>query len=120
MPDTIAAISTGSQVSAIGILRISGEKSIEIADKLFTPRSGNALSSYPDRQLVFGSLTDRQGAVLDICLCTLSRAPHSYTGEDTAELQCHGSPVVLRSALEEIFALGARRPCPVNLQSAPF
>ena len=120
MPDTIAAISTGSQVSAIGILRISGEKSIEIADKLFIPRSGKTLSSYPDRQLVFGSLTDRQGAVLDICLCTLSRAPHSYTGEDTAELQCHGSPVVLRAALEEIFALGARQALPGEFTKRAF
>lgn len=109
MSDTIAAIATGMQVSAIGILRLSGDMAIDIANALFRPASGRELSSYPDRKLVYGSLTDAGGQVIDICLCTVSRAPNSYTGENTAEFQCHGSPAVLRAALDAVFALGARQ-----------
>ncbi len=109
MSDTIAAISTGMQISAIGIVRLSGDGAIEIVNKLFRPYSGGALVEHGSRQLVFGELHDENGALLDVCLCTLSRAPMSYTGEDTAELQCHGSPAVLRAALDAVFALGARQ-----------
>ena len=109
MSDTIAAIATGAQISAIGIIRLSGSETINIIDKLFFPYSGKPMSQSPDRKLVFGQLKDREGEVLDVCLCTVSRGPSSYTGEDTAELQCHGSPVVLRAALDEIFALGGRQ-----------
>ena len=109
MPDTIAAIATGAQISAIGIIRLSGDKCIEIADRLFRPASGRAMSDYESRKLVYGRLEDLQGDLLDLCLCTLSRAPNTYTGEDTVEFQCHGSPVVLRAALEEMFKCGARQ-----------
>lgn len=109
MSDTIAAIATGMQVSAIGILRLSGDMAIDIANALFRPASGSELSSYSDRKLVYGSLTDAGGQVIDICLCTVSRAPNSYTGENTAEFQCHGSHAVLRAALDAVFALGARQ-----------
>ena len=109
MSDTIAAVATGTQVAAIGILRLSGDMAIDIANRLFLPVSGRELASYPDRQLVYGRLTDTDGQTLDICLCTVSRAPNSYTGENTAELQCHGSPAVLRAALDAVFALGARQ-----------
>lgn len=109
MSDTIAAIATGAQVSAIGIIRLSGDSAISIADRLFYPFSGDRMSERRDRSLVYGKLCDAQGETLDICLCTVSHAPNSYTGEDTAEFQCHGSPVVLRMALEEMFRLGARQ-----------
>ena len=109
MSDTIAAVATGAGVSAIGIVRVSGPLSVSLMDALFRPADGKAMSQHRDRQLVYGKLLDEKGRTLDLCLCTLSRAPRSYTGEDTAELQCHGSPVVLRSALEALFALGARQ-----------
>ena len=109
MSDTIAAVATGAGVSAIGIVRVSGPHSVSLMDALFRPADGKAMSQHRDRQLVYGKLLDEKGRTLDLCLCTLSRAPRSYTGEDTAELQCHGSPVVLRSALEALFALGARQ-----------
>jgi len=120
MPDTIAAIATGAQVAAIGIIRLSGEDSINIVDRLFKPLSGRAMKAAEDRKLVYGKLFDRKGELLDICLCTVSRAPNSYTGENTAELQCHGSPVVLRAALEEIFALGARQAGPGEFTKRAF
>ena len=120
MSDTIAAIATGAQISAIGIVRLSGPDTIAIVDKLFIPLAGKPVSQRPDRSLVYGRLVDRRGELLDLCLCTVSRAPHSYTGEDTAELQCHGSPVVLRAALEELFALGARQAGPGEFTKRAF
>ena len=109
MSDTIAAIATGGVVAAIGILRVSGDDTMTIIDKVFKPISGKPMSSYPNRQLVYGSMVDDDGTELDICLCTISRGPGSYTGEDTAELQTHGSPVVLRAGLEALFKAGARQ-----------
>ena len=120
MSDTIAAISTGSQVSAIGIVRLTGDASIEIVNKLFVPFMGGELSKHRDRQLVYGTLHDIDGAVLDICLCTISRGPNSYTGENTAELQCHGSPTVLRAALDALFSLGARQALPGEFTKRAF
>ena len=109
MSDTIAAIATGNVVSAIGILRVSGEDTLAVIDRVFAPANGKPMSAARDRQLVYGALRGADGETLDLCLCTISRAPHSYTGEDTAELQCHGSPTVLRAGLQALFAAGARQ-----------
>ena len=120
MSDTIAAVATGAQVAAIGIVRLSGDRSIEFADKLFRPVSGRPMSSYKNRMLVYGNLCTAEGEILDVCLCTISRGPHSYTGEDTAEFQCHGSPLVLRMLLEELFKLGARQAGPGEYTKRAF
>ena len=120
MADTIAAIATGAKVAAIGIIRISGPEALPIVDRLFRPASGKLMSEYEDRKLVYGRLTDLSGDLLDLCLCTVSHAPHSYTGEDTAELQCHGSPTVLRAALEELFHAGARQALPGEFTKRAF
>ena len=107
--DTIAAVATGGVVSAIGIVRVSGPDTLAIVDRVFRPYDKKPMSRHPDRLLVYGKLLDREDRVLDLCLCTVSRAPHSYTGEHTAELQGHGGPVVLRQALESLFSHGARQ-----------
>lgn len=120
MADTIAAIATGTQVSAIGIIRLSGDETFRVIDRLFFPYSGKKMSESADRRLIFGELRDRGGELLDVCLCTISRAPHSYTGENTAELQCHGSPTVLRAALDELFALGVRQAAPGEFTKRAF
>lgn len=120
MADTIAAIATGTQVSAIGIIRLSGDETFRVIDRLFFPYSGKKMSESADRRLIFGELRDRGGELLDVCLCTISRAPHSYTGENTAELQCHGSPTVLRAALDELLALGARQAAPGEFTKRAF
>lgn len=120
MADTIAAIATGTQVSAIGIIRLSGDETFRVIDRLFFPYSGKKMSESADRRLIFGELRDRGGELLDVCLCTISRAPHSYTGENTAELQCHGSPTVLRATLDELFALGARQAAPGEFTKRAF
>ncbi len=108
MSHTIAAISTGNCVSAIGILRLSGDDSIAIAEKVFTLNNGAALSSAPNRKLVLGNLHDVRGRLLDSCCAICSRGPHSYTGEDTVEFHCHGSPAVLAAGLEALYAAGAK------------
>ena len=120
MADTIAAAATAPQVSAIGIVRVSGPESLRLMDEVFAPADGRAMSSHGDRRLVYGALLGADGAALDYCLCTISRAPHSYTGEDTAELQCHGSPVVLAEALRRLFALGARQALPGEFTKRAF
>lgn len=120
MTDTIAAIATGAEVAAIGIIRLSGEGAIELADALFSPASGRRMSEYEDRRLVFGELRASSGEILDVCLCTISKAPNSYTGENTAEFQCHGSPVVLREVLGELFKLGARQAGPGEFTKRAF
>ena len=109
MTDTIAAIATALVPSAIGIIRLSGPESAAVLDKVFTPAHGVPMSERSDRQLVYGALHDANGTVIDYCLATISRGPRSYTGEDTAELQCHGSPTALTMGLEALFAAGARQ-----------
>lgn len=106
MSEPIAAIATPPVPSAIGIVRVSGEGAIEAASAVFRAASGRPLAACESRRLVYGTLLGPDGAPIDQVLATLSRAPHSYTGEDTAELQCHGSPAVLAMALEALFAQG--------------
>ena len=108
MSHTIAAVSTGSQVSAIGIIRLTGEDCAAIADKVFTLKNNNALSQAPNRKLMLGELRDKQGRVIDQCCAIYSRAPHTYTGEDTVEFHCHGSPAVLAAGLESLYIAGAK------------
>ena len=107
MSKIIAAISTGKQVCAIGIIRMSGEGCISVAEKVFTAQ-GAPLSQVPNRKLMMGSLQDSQGRVIDHCMAVCSRAPHSYTGEDTVEFHCHGSPAVLAAGLDALYRAGAR------------
>ena len=108
MSHPIAAISTGNAVSAIGILRMTGEGCIEIAQTVFTTKSHSGLHQVSDRKLVLGQLKDKQGRIIDSCCAIVSRGPHSYTGEDTVEFHCHGSPAVLAAALEALYIAGAR------------
>ena len=118
--DTIAAMATPAVSSAIGILRLSGPRAVETASACFRPAAGNRLEDHPAHKLVYGSLLDAQGEVIDQVLCTYSRGPGSYTGEDTAELQCHGSPMVLTLALEALFAQGARQAGPGEFTQRAF
>ena len=108
MSHTIAAVSTGSCVSAIGIIRLTGEDCAAIAQQVFSPISGNPLSQAENRKLVLGQLKDRQGRIIDQCCAIYCRGPHSYTGEDTVEFHCHGSPAVLAAGLEALYAAGAK------------
>lgn len=104
---TIAAISTGNTVSAIGVLRLSGEDAFAIADQVFHPLNGKKLSDCPRRMMVLGTLLNRDGEAIDQCLAVTFSAGGSYTGEDSVEFHCHGSPVVLNEGLQAMFANGA-------------
>ena len=120
MSDKIAAIATGRARTGIGILRLSGDGCIEAAGQVFRLNSGRPLASLPDRKLALGTLFDAQGRPIDHCMAFISRAPHSYTGEDTAEIQCHGSPAALTAGLEALFAAGFRQARPGEFTRRAF
>lgn len=107
--DVIAAVSTANALSAIGIVRVSGEGCFALCDKVFRPANGRPFSAARPREMTLGRLLDREGQAIDSCLAVRFPGPGSYTGEDCAEFHCHGSPVVLREALEALFAAGARQ-----------
>lgn len=109
MTDLIAAVATPPGAGGVGILRLSGPGAAQAAAQVFRPKGKLPLTQAPDRQLLYGTLLDPQGQPIDTGLAFVSRAPHSYTGEETAELQCHGSPMVLSLVLEALCAAGARQ-----------
>jgi len=119
MSDMIAAVATGWKASAIGIIRMSGDGCIEVAKKVFTPQF-ESMANAPDRSLILGQLHDKHGRVIDQVLLTVSHGPNSYTGEDTAEFQCHGSPAVLAAGLESVFAHGVRQAGPGEFTKRAF
>ena len=108
MSHTIAAVSTGNVVSAIGIIRLTGDDCAAIGAAVFTCKNGRPLKEAPNRKLILGTLHDTEGRVIDSCCAIYTRGPHSYTGEDTVEFHCHGSPAVLAAGLEALYAAGAK------------
>ena len=108
MSHAIAAISTGLSVSAIGIIRMTGDDCAKIGGQVFKCISGKPLWEAPNRKLVLGEFHDKEGRVIDSCCAIYTRGPHSYTGEDTVEFHCHGSPAVLSAGLEALYLAGAK------------
>ena len=109
MPDTIAAIATASAAAAVGIVRLSGAETRRVLAALFTPVDGRSAAELPPRRMTYGTVRDAEGRTLDHALAVVFSAGHSYTGEESAELHCHGSPVVLQEVLRAAFAAGARQ-----------
>lgn len=109
MSDTIAAIATPQLPSAIGILRLSGPGTLTALDRVFRAKNGRSAGAQTPRRMVYGDLLDADGSVIDNVLCVRFPGPDSYTGEDCAELHCHGSPVVLNAGLTALFAAGCRQ-----------
>ena len=109
MSDLIAAIATGSIATAIGIVRVSGDGCFAACDRVFRPRNGVPFAQQTSHKMVFGEMLDDSGAVIDQGLAVRFGGGHSYTGEDSAEFHCHGSPVVLGELLSALFAAGARQ-----------
>ena len=108
MSHTIAAISTGTQTSAIGIIRLTGDDCIAIANNVVLLNSGKSLFDAQNRKLLLADLHDKSGRTIDSCCIVVARGPHSYTGEDTVEFHCHGSPAVLAAGLEALYIAGAK------------
>ena len=120
MSDLIAAVATGWARTGIGILRMSGDGCIAAASGLFRPSNGRSLTDAPDRHMTLGTLHDADGRLLDACVAVVSHGPHSYTGEDTCEFQCHGSPAVLAAGLRALFACGFRQAGPGEFTRRAF
>ncbi len=120
MTDTIAAVATPMGRGAIGVLRLSGPGAVAAAGAVFTPQNGKTLADCPPRRLVYGALRDGAGRVIDRALATYTRGPQSYTGVDTAEIQCLGSPMVLSLGLEALFAQGVRQAGPGEFTRRAF
>ena len=120
MAHPIAAIATGLVRSGIGILRMSGDGCIDLANRVFALYNGQALSSLPDRKLARGTLFDAQGRPIDEAMVFVSHAPHSYTGEDTVEFQCHGSPAVLTAGLSALLFNGFHQAGPGEFTKRAF
>ena len=118
--DTIAAIATGPAAAAIGVVRVSGQGCFACCDRLFRAASQTPFSRQEPRKMVFGEMLDAEGRVIDHGLAVRFPAPHSYTGEDSAEFHCHGSPVVLRELLSALFAAGARQAGPGEFTKRAF
>lgn len=102
----IAAIATAQAAGGVGMIRVSGEKSMEICDKIFNAVSGNKLENSKGYRAHFGRVHDSEGDI-DECVALVFRAPHSYTGENVVELSCHGGLYVLKRVLRAVLASGA-------------
>ncbi|MAT55165.1 MAG: tRNA uridine-5-carboxymethylaminomethyl(34) synthesis GTPase MnmE [Saprospirales bacterium] len=105
LSDTIVALATPPGVGAIGVIRLSGPQALSIVQSVF---KGKDLTKQPGHTAHFGALLTDEGEVLDEVLVTIFKAPNSYTGEDTAEVSCHGSPFILQKAIELFISKGAR------------
>lgn len=116
--DVIAAIATGLIPGGIGIVRISGSSAVETAEKI-TEIKGLKLSEAAPRHLYYGFVRDGEKR-LDEALIAVMRAPHSYTAEDTVELQCHGGPLVLKRVLAAAIKAGARLAEPGEFSKRAF
>lgn len=103
---TIAAISTAQGAGGIGIIRISGDKAIEVADKVFVSFSGTKLAELEGYRAAYGNIKS-EGEVLDECVALVFRAPKSFTGENVVELCCHGGTLVTKLVLRAVLSSGA-------------
>ncbi len=117
--DTIAAISTASAPSGIGIVRISGKEAIPAADSIFRAANGKSLSEADSHTLQYGHI-EAEGKLLDEVLVSVFRAPRTYTKEDIVEINCHGGTLVLRSVLEAVLKTGVRMAEPGEFTKRAF
>ena len=105
--DTICAIAT-AQGGAIGVIRVSGPEAILITSSIFTPISGQSLDERKPYTLTFGKILSSEGEIIDEVLVSVFRAPHSYTGEDSTEISCHGSSYILQQVMRRLIECGCR------------
>ena len=118
--DTIAAIATASGNSGIGIIRVSGDEAIEIVDKIFkSVNSDKKLVNVKSHTINYGHIVDND-KVIDEVLVSVMNGPHSYTGEDVVEINCHGGMIVIRKILEIVLKNGARTAEPGEFTKRAF
>ena len=117
--DTICAIAT-AQGGAIGSIRVSGPEAITITSRIFTPaKSGKLLSEQKPYTLTFGRIYNGE-EMIDEVLVSLFRAPHSYTGEDSTEITCHGSSYILQQVMQLLIKNGCRMAQPGEYTQRAF
>ncbi|MDM8307045.1 tRNA uridine-5-carboxymethylaminomethyl(34) synthesis GTPase MnmE [Phocaeicola salanitronis] len=119
-PDTICAIAT-AQGGAIGLIRVSGPDAIAFTDRIFTPVGSSVpLTQRKPYTLTFGHIKNAKGEIIDEVLISVFRAPHSYTGEDSTEISCHGSPYILQQVMQLLIANGCRAAGPGEYTQRAF
>ena len=106
--ECICALATPAG-GAIGIIRLSGCEAIRLTDKVFVSVSGKQLSAAKPNTLHYGEIKDKDGHTIDDVLVSVFRAPHSYTGEDSTEISCHGSRYILQQVLQRLIEVGCRQ-----------
>lgn len=117
--DTICAIAT-AQGGAIGVIRISGPKAIEATSHIFVPQKGKPLRERKNYSLTFGKIFSDRGEIIDEVLVSVFRAPHSYTGEESVEISCHGSSYILQQIMKLLLAKGCRLAAPGEYTQRAF
>ena len=117
--DTIAAISTAMTNSGIGIVRISGEEAFDIIKKIYKGKNGKDLSKVKSHTIHYGYIMDGEETI-DEVLVMIMKGPHSYTGEDTVEINCHGGVFVVKKILETVIKYGARPADPGEFTKRAF
>lgn len=118
--DTIAAISTSAGNSGIGIIRVSGSEAIEIVDKIFkSNKEGKTLCDVGSHTVHYGHIVDGE-KTLDQVLVIVMKNPHSYTGEDTVEIDCHGGMLILQKVLDLVIKNGAKAAAPGEFTKRAF
>ena len=116
---TIAAISTPPGKGGVAVIRISGDRAIEIAEKIFLPRSKKTVSDVAERTQIYGDIL-YCGEIIDDGMLTVFKAPFSYTGENTAEISCHGGILITEKVLESALCEGAQLAAPGEFTKRAF
>jgi len=118
--DTIVAVGTRPGEAAIGIVKLSGEESISIADKIFKSKSNKRLKDMETYNMIYGNIVDKDGNIIDEVIITLMKKPRSYTREDVAEINCHGGIAATTKVLELCIENGARTAEPGEFTKRAF
>ncbi len=119
MSSTVAAIATAGGQGALGVIRISGDSAIEIADRVFFAFSGKPLCDLRGYTAAYGQVKEGD-TVLDDCVALVFKAPHSFTGEDTVEISLHGGSIILKEVLRLILRQGAEPAPPGEFTKRAF
>lgn len=117
--DTICAVATRPG-GALGIVRVSGPDAIRLTDSIFKPASGHPLASASPYSLCYGQIIDNDGSTIDDVLISVFRAPHSFTGQDSTEISCHGSAYILQKVSQLLIDKGCRQAEPGEYTQRAF
>lgn len=119
--DTIAAIATAISDAGIGIIRVSGEEAVSVVHKIYQNKNRkNVLEQYSSHTIHYGFIVAKDGQILDEVMVSVMRAPHSYTMEDTVEINCHGGALMMKRILMEVIHAGARMAEPGEFTKRAF